>query len=818
MLDALGVAVCLADARDPDHPLVYVNRAFEELTGWPASEVLGRNCRFLQGRDTEGPALDELRAALAEHRPCRVTLRNHRRSGEAFWNELTITPVPSGDGTAYFAGVLVDVSEHFGVLDDAVAAERRYRQLVEQIHAVSYIADWTADAAFRYVSPQIEDLLGFPAGAWVEDPGLWARQLHPEDRDRVLAEERRTYEEEEIYEGEFRMLHADGSVRWIWERDAIVRDDSGQPAATQGVLVDITELKSAKGALATAEHALRSERERAQTYLDVAGAVLLLLHPDETIGMLNRHGRELIGDGEGELIGRNWFDEVIPQEDRAAARKRFHGALESGSGGFRVEGDLVTRSGERRRIAWQTVVVQDEHGRALATLSSGQDITERMRAEEEVKRLAFFDPLTGLPNRTQFETTLRTAVTRARRRSRHVALLFVDLDNFKLVNDSLGHGAGDRLLRRIAGRLRGVEGDDGLLARHGGDEFLLLLPDLGQDAVEAARAVSEQVATRLSEPFQVSGAEFHVEASVGISLFPDDADGPETLMQHADVAMYESKGRGRSASTVYARMSRDPLERLSLTARLRRAVARDELVLHYQPIVWTASARLHSMEALLRWNDPDRGLVPPDRFIPAAEEMGLLEAIGEWVVEALTRQVADWEAENLEPRVSFNVSPRELHRPDFAAGLRERIEHAGVDPSRLTMELTESATLREPERIGPIMRDLRALGLQIAIDDFGAGYSSLSRLRSMPVQMLKIDRSFLREIPQDPESGAIVRAIIALGDALGVTTVAEGVEMPVQQHFLAAQGCPLAQGRLFGDAVPAAAMTERLRSDGVPRA
>jgi EAL domain-containing protein (putative c-di-GMP-specific phosphodiesterase class I) len=288
-------------------------------------------------------------------------------------------------------------------------------------------------------------------------------------------------------------------------------------------------------------------------------------------------------------------------------------------------------------------------------------------------------------------------------------------------------------------------------------------------------------------------------------------------MQHADVAMYESKGRGRSASTVYARATRDPLERLSLTARLRRAVARDELVLHYQPIVWTASGRLHSMEALLRWNDPDRGLVPPDRFIPAAEEMGLLEAIGEWVFGALTEQVAAWSAAGLEPRVSFNVSPRELHRPDFAAGLRARLESSGVDASHLTMELTESATLREPERIGPLLRDLRALGLQIAIDDFGAGYSSLSRLRSMPVQMLKIDRSFLRDIPDDPESGAIVRAIIALGDALGVTTVAEGVEMPVQQHFLAAQGCPLSQGRLFGDALPAADMTERLRADRVAR-
>ena len=277
--------------------------------------------------------------------------------------------------------------------------------------------------------------------------------------------------------------------------------------------------------------------------------------------------------------------------------------------------------------------------------------------------------------------------------------------------------------------------------------------------------------------------------------------------------MYQSKGRGRAASTVYAGVAHDPLERLSLSRRLRRAIARGELVLHYQPIVWTASGRLHSMEALLRWNDPERGLVYPEAFIPAAEEMGLIDPIGAWVIEALAAQLAEWQAQGVQPRISFNVSPRELHRPDFAADLGERLRSAGADPSLLTMELTESATLREPERIGPLLRDLRALGLQLAIDDFGAGWSSLSRLRSLPVQILKIDRSFLREIPDDPEAGAIVRAVIALSDALGRTTIAEGVELPVQQHFLAAQGCPLSQGHLFGDALPPAVMTERLHAE-----
>jgi diguanylate cyclase (GGDEF)-like protein/PAS domain S-box-containing protein len=553
-LDSLGVAVCLADAADSDLPLVYANPAFERLTGWPAEDALGRNCRFLQGPDTDAAALATLRAALADGRECRVTLRNYRRDGTPFWNELTVSPVPGADGEpAFFAGVLVDV---------------------------------------------------------------------------------------------------------------------------------------------TARHA------------------------------------------------------------------------------------------------------------------------ERDRARQTVRRLEFFDALTGLPNRAQLESRLRAAVTRARRREQSTALLLVDLDNFKLVNDSLGHTAGDRLLRQIAARLRGAEGSDGLLARVGGDEFLVLLGDLPHGVAEAtARSAAAELAGRLGKPFTVAGAEFHVEASIGISIFPDDADGPEALMQHADAAMYQSKGRGRAASTVYAGVTHDPLERLSLSSRLRRAIAGNELELHFQPIVWTGSGRLHSMEALLRWQDPERGLLHPDAFIPAAEEMGLLDPIGAWVIEALAAQITAWREEGLEPRVSFNVSPRELHRPDFATELGERLRAAGVDPSSLTMELTESATLREPERIGPLLRDLRALGLQLAIDDFGAGWSSLARLRLLPVQILKIDRSFLREIPDVPEAGAIVRAVITLSDALGMTTVAEGVEQPVQQHFLAAQGCPLSQGRLFGDALAADAMTERLRAE-----
>ena len=681
--------------------------------------------------------------------------------------------------------------EELGLSDD------RYRSLVEQVPAVSYVARWEPGSPFTYISPQIEQLLGFAAERWVAAPELWAERLHPDDRELVLAEGMRAFQHELTFDREYRLIAADGSVKWVWERDTIVRDDDGRPSHTEGVMVDITERRLAE--------------DRAQHYLDVARTILLVLRTDQTVELLNRHGRELLGYEDGELIGRDWYDAVVPEDDRQARRDNFARVLRDEKRFTYHQGDVVTRGGERRTIAWRNTLLRGSSGEVVGILASGEDITERLRAEEEISRLAYFDPLTGLPNRTQLEAELRGCVHRCGRSGRAVALLLVDLDNFKLVNDSFGHGAGDRLLRRIAARLRGVEGE-GMLARLGGDEFLILLPELADDAEEAARHAADEVAARLAEPFTVSGAVFHVHASIGISLYPEDAQAPVELLQHADMAMYQSKGRGRAASTVFAQVAQNPLERLSLPARLRRAIAEDQLALHYQPIVELQSGRLASMEALLRWNDPDRGLVYPDEFIPAAEEMSLLEPIGDWVIGAIARQLLDWREQGLSPHVSFNVSPRQLHRPDFAGELTARLEELQIDPAWLTMELTESATLREPERIGPILRELNESGLRLAIDDFGAGWSSLARLRLLPVHILKIDRSFLREIPEDPEAGAIVDAVIALADALGMDTVAEGVETRVQALFLAAQGCRLAQGRWFGDPVPAAELTAALKA------
>ena len=462
-------------------------------------------------------------------------------------------------------------------------------------------------------------------------------------------------------------------------------------------------------------------------------------------------------------MGANWLTEVVPPEEREAARRALLRLLAEEDAVEHYESDVLTRSGLRRRIAWQVTCLRDADGRRVAVFS-GQDITERVRAEAQLRKLAFFDPVTGLPNRAQLESRLRAAVTRARRRGLAVALLLVDLDNFKLVNDSLGHTAGDRLLRRVGARLRGVGGDDALLARHGGDEFLLLAGDLPREAAASGGAGPGRRALRAPGQAVLRGR-----------------DGVPRGGEHRHLAVPGRRGRRRGAAPARrrrrctrARAAAGPRGRSTPASPASRSSGwRSPRGCGGRSSAGSSSCttsrscgrrarRLHSMEALIRWQDPDRGLVMPDDFIPAAEEMGLLEPIGAWVIEALAAQIAEWQAAGIEPLVSFNVSPRELHRPDFASELGERLRVAGVDPALLTMELTESATLREPERIGPLLRDLRALGLRLAIDDFGAGWSSLSRLRLLPVQTLKIDRSFLREIPENPEAGAIVRAVIAL--------------------------------------------------------
>ncbi|HEX9123399.1 MAG TPA: EAL domain-containing protein [Actinomycetota bacterium] len=519
-----------------------------------------------------------------------------------------------------------------------------------------------------------------------------------------------------------------------------------------------------------------------------------------------------------------WAELLHPEDrERALYQLRESWGCE---GAYTYEYRSIARDG---RVVWvrdSSIVVCDDDGRPAFVHGVMLDITEQKRAEEQIAFLAYHDKLTGLPNRAMFEEHLDLAIARARRHDTAVAVITTDLDDFKLVNDSLGHDAGDELIQQLAARLREATRETDLVARQGGDEFLLLLADLDRgpgpplpEGADGAVLVAESVVTRiqqaLSQPFELSGREVYVSVSIGISVFPRDADDAVAVMKNADTAMYQSKRTAPGGYVVYSAAGDDSLGRLSLTTRLRKAVENQNWMLHYQPVVDLERGTMVGVEALLRWADPNGGLVPPGEFIPLAEEMGLIDVIGDWVVEELARQDATWRADGLTVELSFNLSPRQLWHPEISEKILSRLQAGDVDPANVIVEITESTAMTDPDRTQRILWDLHGRGLRLAIDDFGTGYSSLSRLKHLPVEVLKIDRAFVRGVNNDPQAGSMVRAIIELARGLGMTPLAEGIETDAEWRFLVDHGCTLGQGFFFSRPVPAEDILARHRRSGM---
>jgi diguanylate cyclase (GGDEF)-like protein/PAS domain S-box-containing protein len=572
------------------------------------------------------------------------------------------------------AGALGAAIERLRAEETSRFTEQQYRSIVEQIPAVTYIAELNEHASTVYVSPQIEALLGCPPQEWVADPEMRASLIHPDDRAQAIAELARHHETSTPLSLEYRMFARDGHVVWVHDEATIVRGEHGVPRYSHGLMMDI----------------------------------------------------------------------------------------------------------------------------------SG-----RKQSEEQVAFLAYHDELTGLPSRSMFEELLNLSISRALLHEGSVAVVCVDLDDFRLVNDSLGHAQGDELLRLVADRLREATRETDLVARRGGDQFLLLLADLEREergdlaaALIRAESVVQRIHDSLGTPFVLDGTEIYVSASMGISLFPQDADDAGGLQRNAEAAMSESKKAGPGGYVISARGSIDSAAKLQMVTRLRKAVENQRWVLHYQPVIELPTTRMTGVEALVRWVEPDGTMVPPGEFIPLAEELGLIEAIGDWVVTELVYQAGVWRDLGIELDIGFNLSPRQFWQPDLEERILSKIRDGGIDPARITVEVTESSAMMDPDRAQEILWNLHRAGLQIAIDDFGTGYSSLSRLREVPVEVLKIDRSFVSGVDLDPQAASIVSAFIELASGLGMITLAEGIETIGELDFLISRGCQMGQGFLFSRPVP----------------
>ncbi len=600
-------------------------------------------------------------------------------------------------------------------------------------------------------------------------------------------------------------VRADGARIHVEVRDVVLDDGTALLAFWDAGGLEAARMAEAARDEAQARYQALIEQLPAVAYIDKEGKGTIYASPQiETI--LGVTADEYCADPD-------LWRRLLHPDDRERIEGQYAAFL-AGHGDDLMDYRMVTPDGRVVRIRDRAQSVRDADGRVLLEHGLMFDITELKEAEAQIAHLAYHDKLTGLPNRASFEDRLEHAVEHAAGDGTAVGVVYLDLDNFKLVNDSLGHQAGDQLLQQLAGRLRDITRDVDLVARQGGDEFLLLLTDLATDlsggpdpAVVNAEAVAIRIADALKPAFDLSGVDFYARGSVGVSLYPHDATNAEDLMKNADSAMYRAK-RTNPGGHAFFRADENPTARLAFATQLRRAVEHEQWVLHYQPLIDLADGRMTGAEALVRWEDPGAGLVAPGEFIPVAEELGLIEAIGEWVLDDMATQQRAWMDAGLDLELSFNLSPRELWSPQLAERILKRLHDARVPPTSVVVEITESTAMSDPDRTLRLLAELRSWGLRLALDDFGTGYSSLARLKHMPVDVLKIDQAFVRDVDRDVRLARMVRAMIQLAHSLDMLPLAEGVETVGEYHFLRANGCRFAQGFLFSRPVAAEQIAE----------
>jgi len=642
-----------------------------------------------------------------------------------------------------------------------------------------------------------EDLMDLPAG--------FDSLIHPDDLDRVV-QAVAAAQDGEHYHLEYRLLGRSGQVFWVQDRTLIIRDAENRIVAYHGILIDITEQKRAERALQEQQRLYRIVAENAS---DVVGIHSL----DGTFQYVSPSAETVLGHASQELLGSNPSALVAP-EDLAFWRTAFSAAVrgQPASGSYRL------RHGGGAYIWVETVTgpIQDETGAISGVRSSSRDITQRKVFEDQLAHQAFHDPLTDLPNRALFIDRLRHALARSERRRNPVAVLFLDLDRFKLVNDSLGHAVGDQLLIAVGQRLQAVLRPEDTVARLGGDEFTLLLEDIA--AVDNAIRVAERVLEHFAAPIEVAGHEVYVSTSIGIAMSGAGSFTPDELVRNADVAQYLAKQNGAPRFTVYdPAMNEDAAVRIELEADLRRAISRGELLVYYQPLVRLDTGRIVEVEALVRWQHPQRGMLTPVQFIPMAEETGLIHPVGEWVLTQACAQAALLRSQfpSDPPLVmAVNLSAKQLQQPGLVTAVAAVLRATGLQASGLKLELTETAVMQDPEGASAVIRQLRDLGIHLAIDDFGTGYSSLSYIANFLVDTLKIDRTFIARLGQGPDAMSILQTIMSLARSLNLTVTGEGVETDEQLGWLRELGCDRAQGYLFARPMPSEELVRMLATHG----
>ena len=789
---------------DDEYRCVAANQKCLDAVALAREEVVGRRISEICPPSVLPLLLDAGTEVLTSREPIRFEQEVELSAGRIV-AEVELTRVDDPSGAVLILGLARDVTAQRTAEQVAQATEARFAALVE--HSSDMVTVLDARGRVLYGSPSITTVLGWPtagfdAPAELVDsaPSPW-EILHPDDAAAVAA-----LFMEAVAEGrahariEFRMRHADGTWRWI-EASATNRLDD---PVVGGVVVNSRDVTTRR----EAEDELRARQRELSTLLERSPDLIARFDRGLRHVYVNPAVAEATGVPADRMVGRTMREIGAGPELTDIWDLELRRAFETGAGS-EFEYSFDGPSGLR----WYHTRMVPElgHQGAIDTvLVLIRDVTDRKEMEDALTHQALHDPLTGLPNRALLLDRVEQALRRLERHPARVAVLFLDLDRFKVVNDSLGHAAGDRLLVDVGDRLAATSRPGDTVARFGGDEFVVLCEELQHD--DRAVAIAERFAEALARPFAYEGRELSLTASVGIaSSVEADAD-PAALLRDADAAMYRAKERGRARYQLFDTALRDQaVDRLDLELDLRGALERGELQVAYQPIVSLGHDRVVGAEALLRWHHPERGSLIPDDFLDVAEETGLMVPIGEWTLRQACSQIARWNqacADNDPPMLlAVNLSGRQLADPNLTDAVATAVEAVGVDPSQLCVEITEAALIHDPVDAQSALGALTALGVRVALDDFGTGYSSLGYLRRSPVDIIKIDRAFIEGIGRDPENAAIVTAVIAMAHALGLTTVAEGVETDQQLAAVGGLGIDWVQGNYFSAPISSDALT-----------
>lgn len=751
-----------------------------------------------------------LRGSITDGAGQESLLRWRHRDGSWRWFNICEQVLSRDDQgrVLRLIGVARDVTTNIEHSHSLRASERRYRMLAGSLQDVIF----TTDSAVRinYISPSVQTALGY-SPEWVEEHGLDQMVIKPRQASRfydlmrqvrrasanpvALAELGQRLQSQTLH---FDCLAADGRVVAIELRIMLIWNENNRFDGALCIGRDISQQRQAE-----------KELRRAATVFDHSTAAIVVTDPAGGIVQVNAAFTRITGYGTDEVLGQ--LPTVLTADRQQAVQMGYVRDQIIQSGTWEGEFWLKRKDGETYPCWIGITAVRDAENDLVSYVCFFSDMSERKASEKRIHRLAYYDGLTQLPNRTLFQDRLHSSLQLASRRGGWVVLMFLDLDRFKPINDSLGHAAGDCMLKDVAVRLASCVDEDDTVARMGGDEFTFLLRPCGarDEALTRAIHVAEGILASLTEPFVLSGREFFVTASIGIALSPQDGDDISQLMKNADTAMYHAKERGKNNFQFYqAEMNASALERLELESDLRHALEQRQFVLHYQPQFLADGRTLTGVEALLRWQHPVRGLVPPCDFIPALEELGLVVDVGDWVLGEACRQIAAWHQNGVVvPKVSVNLSARQFADGRLGQRIAATLKASGISPSCLELELTESILMQDVGEAMRILESLKRLGPLIAIDDFGTGYSSLNYLKAFPIDVLKIDRSFVDGLPEGEQDAQIARAIIAMAHSLNMSVIAEGVETQAQLDFLRAHGCDEVQGFFLGRPVVA----EKLR-------